>query len=118
MNIKKRIRSFFVLKYDYDTNNNKRRIFIGEHDYKRDDLFDQIEFEFIDGVEAESFIERNYILWLTHDHYTKTILQCYGYSANKMLAFEEYTNKIRVLITGHCCPKHELRRAFDIYDQN
>lgn len=101
-----------------NNDNNKRRVFIREHVYKRDGHFDQIEFEFIDDFESESFIERNYSLWLTRDHYTKTILRRYGYSANKMPAFEEYIDAIRPLIAGHCCPEHELRRAFDIYDQN
>jgi hypothetical protein len=48
-----------------DNNNNKRRIFIREHVYKKDGHLDQIEFEFIHDFEAESLIERNYSLWLT-----------------------------------------------------
>jgi hypothetical protein len=97
---------------------NKRRVFIREHVYKRDGHFDQIQFEFNDDTEAESSIERNYNLWLTRDHYTKTILRRYGYSANKMPTFEEYIDIIRPLIAGHCCPEHELRRAFNIFDRN
>ena len=101
-----------------NNDNNKRRVFIREHVYKRDGQIDQIEFEFNDDFEAGSSIERNYNLWLTRDHYTKTILKRYGYSANKMPSFEEYIDTIRPLIAGHCCPERELRRAFNIFDQN
>ena len=96
----------------------KRRVFIREHVYKHAGHIEQVEFEFIDDLQSESAVQRNYSLWLTQDHYTKTILRRYGYRANKMPAFEEYLNAIRVLIAGHCCPEHELRRAFKIYDQN
>jgi hypothetical protein len=101
-----------------DSNSNKRRVFIREHVYKQDGHLDQIEFEFIDDLESSSSVERNYSLWLTQDHYTKTVMRRYGYSANKMPSFEEYIDTIRPLIAGHCCPEHELRRAFSIFDQN
>lgn len=96
----------------------KRRIFIREHVYKHDGHFEQIEFEFIENFESQSSSQQNYRLWLTQDHYTKTILQRYGHRANKMPAFEEYINAIRVLIAGHCCSEDDLHRAFHIYDQN
>ncbi|CAF2465984.1 unnamed protein product [Rotaria sp. Silwood2] len=101
-----------------DNNNSQRRIFIREHVYKRDNYLEQVEFEFIDDLESYSSIERNYSLWLTRDHYIKTILRRYGYSANKMPTFEEYIDTIRPLIAGHCCSEHELRRAFNIFDQH
>ena len=92
----------------------KRRIFIREHLYKHDGHIEQIEFEFIDDLQSESSVQRNYSLWLTRNHYTKTI----SHQANRMPTFEEYINAIRALIAGHCCPSHELRRVFKIYDQN
>ena len=97
---------------------NKRKIFIREHVYRTNGHLDQIEFEFLDNYQSDSSIERNYSLWLTQDHYTKTVLRQFGYSANKLPAFEEYINIIRVLIAGHCCSETELQQAFQIYDQN
>ena len=96
----------------------QRRIFIREHAYQHAGYLEQIEFQFIDDVESERAIKRNYNLWLTRDHYSKTILRRYGSNVNQMPEFEEYVSAIRALIAGHCCPKHELRRAFNIYDQN
>ncbi|CAF4884353.1 unnamed protein product [Rotaria sp. Silwood1] len=99
-----------------DNKNSKRRIFIREHVYKRDNYLDEVEYEFIDDFESNSSIEQNYSLWLRRDHYMKTILRRYGYSENKMPTFEEYIDTIRSLIVGHCCSEYDLRRAFHIFD--
>ena len=102
----------------HPSSSDKRHVFIREHVYKNAGHLDQIEFEFSDDVESAASVERNYSLWLTRDHYTKTIMRRHGYSANKMPAFEEYVDMLRPLIAGHCCPEHELRRAFAVFDQN
>jgi hypothetical protein len=105
-------------QHQYRHEKNNRRVFIREHVYKRNGHLDQIEFQFSDDFQSLSSIERNYSIWLTNDHYTKTIVRRYGHRANKMPAFDEYVSLLRPLIAGHCCPEHELRRAFAIFDQN
>ena len=96
----------------------KRRVFIREHVYKRGSHLEQIQFEFNEDSESSSPVERNYNLWLTRDHYARTMARRYGYGANRMPSFEDYIDTLRPLIAGHCCPERELRRAFSIFDQN
>ena len=95
-----------------------RRVFIREHVYKRGSYLEQIQFEFNEDSESSSSVERNYNLWLTRDHYARTMARRYGYGANRMPSFEDFVDTLRPLIAGHCCPERELRRAFAILDLN
>lgn len=96
----------------------KRRIFIREHLYKHHGQLDEIEFEFNDDLQSSSSIERNYSLWLTRDHYRKTLVRRYGPRAKSMPNFDDYVSTLRVLIAGHCSAEHDLRQAFAMIDQN
>lgn len=96
----------------------KRRVFIREHLYKHHGQLNEIEFEFSDDLQSSSSIERNYSLWLTRDHYQKTLVRRYGPRAKTMPTFDDYVNTLRVLIAGHCSTERDLREAFAVMDQN
>lgn len=93
----------------------KRRIFIRENVQKNYNSIDEIEFEFIEHYQT---VERTYSLWLTQEHYTKTILQMFASRSIRKPAFEEYIDFLRVLISGHCSNEKDFLKIFQMIDRN